>query len=135
ADGLLFSLAGFALGFALFFAMWVLGVCGGGDVKFFAALGAWIGPRNVLYVLVVTVAILAVVVLGSAFAALARGNLLRLRNRRPGAAGRPGKRLITFALPLSLATAVVLAWSLRYELHLAAGPAVVAQEQGGDHAR
>src|SRR4051812_1481896 len=34
-DGLLFALAGFAMGFVLFFAMWVLGVCGGGDVKLF----------------------------------------------------------------------------------------------------
>src|SRR3954447_20707140 len=29
-DGLLFTLAGFAVAFGLFFAMWFLGVCGGG---------------------------------------------------------------------------------------------------------
>src|SRR5437773_12339881 len=30
-DSLLFSLVGFVLGFGLFFLMWILGVCGGGD--------------------------------------------------------------------------------------------------------
>src|SRR4051812_41152392 len=42
-DGLLFALAGFAAGFGLFLLLWLGGVCGGGDVKLFAALGAWTG--------------------------------------------------------------------------------------------
>src|SRR5262249_23052 len=42
-DGFLFSLYGFALGFGIFVGMWFLGLCGGGDVKIFAAVGAWIG--------------------------------------------------------------------------------------------
>src|SRR4051812_3196431 len=54
-DGLLFALAGFAVAFGLFFLFWFLGVCGGGDVKLFAALGAWVGPRYVLYVLIVSI--------------------------------------------------------------------------------
>src|SRR5262249_137668 len=53
-DALLFSLAGFAVGFGLFFLMWVLGTCGGGDVKLFAALGAWVGPYLALFVLIGT---------------------------------------------------------------------------------
>src|SRR5262245_9751065 len=32
-DGLLFSLAGFLLAFALYTVIWILGACGGGDVK------------------------------------------------------------------------------------------------------
>src|SRR3954464_14413049 len=32
-DGLLFALAGLVVGFVLFFGLWVLGFCGGGDVK------------------------------------------------------------------------------------------------------
>src|SRR5438874_13835628 len=39
-DGLLYAGAGFAIGFGLFVIMWILGTCGGGDVKLFAALGA-----------------------------------------------------------------------------------------------
>src|SRR5262249_6400200 len=54
-DGLLFALAGFALGFVLFFVLWLLGTVGGGDVKLFAALGAWIGPGLTVAVLAGTV--------------------------------------------------------------------------------
>src|SRR5687767_1357088 len=53
-DGLLFALAGFGVGFGLFFVMWFLGTCGGGDVKLFAALGAWVGPTLAIYVLIGT---------------------------------------------------------------------------------
>src|SRR5438270_8400 len=61
-DGLLFALAGFGLGFALFFVLWVLGACGGGDVKLFAALGAWVGPALAVGVLAGTVVVLAAAV-------------------------------------------------------------------------
>src|SRR4051794_18814145 len=57
-DGLLFALAGFAVGFLLFFGLWLMGVCGGGDVKLFAALGAWIGPVLVVAVLSVSLGLL-----------------------------------------------------------------------------
>jgi prepilin peptidase CpaA len=39
------SLAGCALGFAIWIGFWLLGMMGAGDVKFFAAAGAWIGPQ------------------------------------------------------------------------------------------
>jgi prepilin peptidase CpaA len=38
------SVAGTALGFAIWIAFYILGVIGAGDVKFFAAAGAWLGP-------------------------------------------------------------------------------------------
>ena len=41
---LLFAAGGFALGFGILFVLWVIGSGGGGDVKFMAALGAWIEP-------------------------------------------------------------------------------------------
>ena len=53
-DGLLFALAGFGLGFVLFFVMWILGVCGGGDVKLLAAATLWAGPASTPALLVVT---------------------------------------------------------------------------------
>src|SRR3954453_23587605 len=40
-DGAMFAVAGALAGFALFFVMWIVGACGGGDVKLFAAIGAW----------------------------------------------------------------------------------------------
>jgi prepilin peptidase CpaA len=42
--GIVSSLAGMALGFAIWIAFYALGAMGAGDVKFFAAAGAWLGP-------------------------------------------------------------------------------------------
>jgi prepilin peptidase CpaA len=42
--GVFRSLAGAALGFTIWIAFYALGVMGAGDVKFFAAAGAWLGP-------------------------------------------------------------------------------------------
>jgi len=41
-------------------AIWLLGGCGGGDVKLFAALGAWLGPYLVFCVLIVSLILLFV---------------------------------------------------------------------------
>src|SRR5690349_11322957 len=38
------SLGGLALGFAIWIAFFVIGAIGAGDVKLFAAAGAWLGP-------------------------------------------------------------------------------------------
>jgi prepilin peptidase CpaA len=38
------SLAGTAVGFGIWIAFYLVGVIGAGDVKFFAAAGAWLGP-------------------------------------------------------------------------------------------
>lgn len=38
------SLAGTAVGFGIWILFYVVGVIGAGDVKFFAAAGAWLGP-------------------------------------------------------------------------------------------
>jgi prepilin peptidase CpaA len=40
------SVAGLAVGFGLFFPLFVLGGMGAGDVKLMAALGAWLGPAG-----------------------------------------------------------------------------------------
>lgn len=41
---LVMSLAGIAVGFGIWIAFYLIGVIGAGDVKFFAAAGAWLGP-------------------------------------------------------------------------------------------
>ena len=38
------SLGGTAVGFGIWIAFYLIGVIGAGDVKFFAAAGAWLGP-------------------------------------------------------------------------------------------
>src|SRR5438876_3623396 len=92
-DGFLFTLAGFAAGFSLFLVMYVLGTCGGGDVKLFAALGAWIGPGLVIPVLLGTIVLVIVLsVLRLAAGLLASGFRPTLKNYSLQGAARPARR-------------------------------------------
>jgi prepilin peptidase CpaA len=126
-DGLLFSLAGFGLAFVLFLALWILGVCGGGDVKLFAALGAWIGPELVILVLLVSAVMLVgyLVLLFVSGLLAGKSPLSQIRPqpqaRRRGAPVRPkaAPRLIRYSLVVALATAPVLLWAFRVDLRLA----------------
>ncbi len=108
-DGLLFSLSGVAVAFALMFALWIFGVAGGGDLKLYAAIGAWLGPWNILPVLGIAGACVALVTIAGMAAALLRG-----KPAEPaGAAEKPAKsRLATFAWPLTAGTLLVLAFLL-----------------------
>jgi prepilin peptidase CpaA len=47
--GLVTGLEGWAVGFALFVPMFLLGGMGAGDVKLLACLGAWVGPQAALW--------------------------------------------------------------------------------------
>jgi prepilin peptidase CpaA len=44
-SGLRTAMAGVAVGFGIWIAFYAIGVMGAGDVKFFAALSAWLGPQ------------------------------------------------------------------------------------------
>lgn len=121
-DGLLFALAGFALGFVLFFAMWLAGVCGGGDVKLFAALGAWIGPWLVFAAMAVSLLFLWVYVLGVMFVRLLRGQKARVPLPKMDAPVSrfhdPSRLIIRYSLVASLATLLVVVWAFRVDLGL-----------------
>lgn len=90
-DGLLFGSAGFVVAFAVMFALWAFGTCGGGDVKLVAAIAGWAGLPY-----------FPLVWFGSA-ATLVIWTLLRIL----AAGGKPGSRT-TYSLPLAVATAAVL---------------------------
>jgi prepilin peptidase CpaA len=92
-DGLLFALAGFAVGFALFFVMWILGTCNGGDLKLFAAIGAWLGPVVTIELLAGTiffVIILAFVRL--VYGAFFKGMKRTVKDYSLAGAAKPAKR-------------------------------------------
>lgn len=60
-QGLLFSLCGSGAGFLLLLIMYFIGAVGAGDVKLFAAIGAWTGVLFSLQVIVYSVLLGAVV--------------------------------------------------------------------------
>lgn len=135
-DGVLFAIAGAALGFVLFFAMWLLGACGGGDVKLYAAVGAWIGPLLSIYVLIVTIPVILVILLARSFIALPGGLTAMRKLAKPQGKAPAGRRLLAFSLPVTLATLLVLLWVFRVDLKLVPpAPPAHAQVQGGTHAQ
>ena len=62
-DGLAFSLCGAIVGFLIFFVFWRIRICGGGDVKLITAVGAWIGPEIILYIIALSMAFILLWVL------------------------------------------------------------------------
>lgn len=131
-DGLCFSLVGFAVGFGLFFVLWVLGVCGGGDVKLFAAVSAWVGPYHAVWLLAgSTMVMLMFAFVRLVLMLLAGTKRNSNQNADPGGkadgAKKPFQRLMAYSLPLAIATAVIMLWFYRHELQIAvpgSGPQV-----------
>jgi prepilin peptidase CpaA len=58
------SVSGWLVGTLLFFPLFAVRGMGAGDVKLLAAFGAWLGPRDVVYVAVATAIIGALFALG-----------------------------------------------------------------------
>ena len=119
--GLATSAGGWLLGAALFFPIFALRGMGGGDVKLLAAVGAWLGPAQVIWVALITS--VAGGVLGLVVAAFhgylgkAVSNLFvllmqwRVSGIRPvekvTLAGSRGPRL-AYAVPIAVGTMVTL---------------------------
>jgi len=115
------SLAGLAVGLALFLPFFLLGGMGAGDVKLLAALGAWLGPGQVFWLAIYASlfgGVLAVVVaVGRGYLTNALQNIgslfgyWRVAGLRPLPAltleNRAAPRL-AYAVPIFLGTAVTL---------------------------
>jgi Flp pilus assembly protein protease CpaA len=126
-DGLLFSLAGFATAFAIFFCLWFLKVAGGGDVKLFAAVGAWVGPWYIVMLMVGSVFMVVLITLGMILTSMATSGFAQTHksfssqgSQRAIESGRRAKkRGPTFSFPLAFATAVIMLLVLSRDLGLA----------------
>jgi len=134
-DGLVFSITGVLVGFAILFLMWIIGTCGGGDVKLFAGLGAWTGPIHIIFVLAASMFVATVLVIGKMFLgqltpAQMRKNMERGRRQKAGAPVAIPRNRLTYSLPVAIATLVVMLWFLRSELHLVPQPP--SNQDGGD---
>jgi len=128
-DGFLFSLAGFASAFAIFFVLWILQAARGGDVKLFSAVGAWVGPwymvmlmaGSVFMVVVITVGLMLVSLLTSGYTKTResfshKGSQKAVNNSRRGSQRGP-----TYSFPLAFATALIMLLVFSRDLGLA-GP-------------
>ena len=121
--GIWWSLAGFAVGFGLLFIPWLLGGSGMGDVKLLAALGAWLGPKYMLYAFVASIFLagvmsLAVLTKVACFEGvmttkrryLSKGRSSSGPRKVQGSPPRKAMRVLPFAVPVALSTWIVLAW-------------------------
>ena len=113
--------AGWLVGLLLFLPLFALGGLGAGDVKLLAALGAWLGPRDVVYVALygaIAGGVFAVVLASSqGYLRTALRNLYalvtfwRVAGVRPMEGltldAAPGPRLV-YTLPMSAGLAVTL---------------------------
>jgi Flp pilus assembly protein protease CpaA len=146
-DGLLFAIAGFLVAFAAMFLVWMFNSCGGGDVKLFSAVAAWVGIGGFLFVWLGSVLVLffwmaARILSGGMKPRQIKKSMAKIdAGRKAHGEGKeqvakPGKIRMTYSLPLVVATVVVLLVVYRYELKLVPPKPVPEQPQGAlAHAR
>jgi prepilin peptidase CpaA len=127
--GLVSALAGFAVGFGIYTLMWLLGMAGGGDVKLMAAVGAWVGPKWVIWLAFGSLMIFSVLVivrmLQKVFRRGVQKSVFGVKERAAGSAVKKTKagavrkdRVIAWSLPLAVATGFLLPFFAPADLRL-----------------
>jgi Flp pilus assembly protein protease CpaA len=115
-DGLIFGGSGLIVGFAVFFLLWLFNICGGGDVKLAAAVGAWMGPQYFFGVVALALPIVMILT-------VIRVGIVVIRGRLREGALTLGKRklqwrLLSYSLPMTIAVAGLIVIGFRYQLGL-----------------
>lgn len=113
----------FVLGFGVLFVLWLIGGGGGGDAKLMGALSVWLGFDLTLTVMIATLVIVVVAMLSQTVSRAVMGQKESGLFATPAAAtggnkrrnktvvDRQNRRLMAFAVPVALATWVVMIWS------------------------
>lgn len=116
-DAALFALSGAVIAFLLMLGLFAAGGCGGGDVKLFAAVGAWVGAFAALWVFVVAALVLmALGLVRLCLAAVTMGPVALARHRSANAKAKGHSRWMTFSFPLTVGTMAVLWYFLFQQL-------------------
>ncbi|MEZ6066296.1 MAG: A24 family peptidase [Planctomycetaceae bacterium] len=122
---------GFLLGFGILFVLWIVGGGGGGDVKLMGALSVWLGFRLTLLVMIASTGLVLLTTGLVLVYSLVTGGIKASRKKylatgkasakelREGkelqpetVAARKERRILPFAVPVALATWLILAWKL-----------------------
>lgn len=122
--GLLDGLMGFALGFSLYFCLWIVAGGGGGDVKLMGALGAWLGFKLTFWLIIASLFMVVVDgVIVTIYRVLTRGTKRfqkqYLATGKTDAKGKPAfreesyaekqkRRMLPFAVPVAMAVWLVM---------------------------
>ncbi len=120
-DGALAASGGWLVGTLLFLPFFLLGGMGGGDVKLLAALGAWLGPRDTLWLAVyasIAGGVLGVVVaiargylttaIRNVFAMLAYWRTVGIRPVPDLTLDSPAAPRLAYAIPILAGTVITL---------------------------
>lgn len=127
-SGLIDAGLGFAVGFGTLFILWLIGGGGGGDTKLMGALSVWLGFQMTLFVLIISTVIVVLMAGGSMVWSTVTGKRSRNTRQHPddkqqqsgprkqkvreSVGDKKERRVVAYALPVALATWLVLLWNL-----------------------
>jgi prepilin peptidase CpaA len=122
---------GFLIGFGILFVLWIVGGGGGGDVKLMGALSVWLGFRLTLLVMILSTGVVLLITFGVFVWSLVTRGIRGSREKdlatgkiteKQVAAGKvlaaettnqkQQRRVLPYAVPVALATWIVIAWKL-----------------------
>jgi len=113
---------GFALGFGMLFILWLIGGGGGGDVKLMGALSVWLGFHLTLLVVILSTLLVVLGTFAAVIVELCRGSRMKdamepagrcdNKEQTSSAGVYQQRRLMAYALPIFVATWLVILWKL-----------------------